>query len=306
MKRALVLSLAAAVMVSGMSALTGCNGANDHFVNILDKGPERKGARIKTLVRGDRQRKFGVFIPYNYSDTGKYPVIVFLHGMGEGGNDSIPNLRVGLAPFVADKANEFNFICIFPQSESGSWDENSEAATDVIASLDMVLKEYPGADADRVSLTGLSTGGYGTWAIGAKYKERFAALVPMGSNASASGWADKLVNMPIWSFHNSGDPFAAAWNDSTMVSKLQTMGNKNCTYTEYPAGGHNCWEAAYGDGQVFSWLMTQRRAGASPVRATGSAAPVAKPAAAIVPVVSPVVSSPVRSNASGVVPATPY
>ena len=122
-------------------------------------------------------------MPLAYDPKMAYPVIIFLHGMGEGGNDAHANMRVGLAPFVHDKEATFPFICIFPQSASGGWNENSEAAVDVIAELDQVSSEYH-VDQDRVILTGLSTGGYGTWAIGAKYKDRFAALVPMGTPAA--------------------------------------------------------------------------------------------------------------------------
>jgi predicted esterase len=296
MKSVLVHALAAAVVIAGFSALTGCNGARDTALNAVNNGP--KGFMHKQLVRGNRTRTYGLFVPSSYNASTKYPVIIFLHGMGEGGNDAKSNLRVGLAPFVADadRSGGFPFICVFPQSESGGWDENSEAATDVIACIDDVAKNYS-IDQDRVSLTGLSTGGYGTWAIGAKYKERFAALVPMGSNSSAEKYADRLIDMPIWSFHNSGDPFAAAWNDSTMVAKLKSLGNKNATYTEYPAAGHNCWETAYGDGQIFSWLQSQRRRGtaAAPaaIRSTSSAAPAAKP----VPV-TPVSAAPAKSTPS--------
>ncbi len=318
MKRPLLLSLAMALIVTGLSALSACNGANDSFISILANN--HTGGKIEWMARGSRSRPFGLFVPVSYKDNAsqRYPVIIFLHGMGEGGNDAHANLRVGLAPFVAKSSNEFQFICIFPQSENGQWDENSEAAADVITELDQVLKEYPAADPDRVSLTGLSTGGYGTWAIGAKYRDRFAALVPMGSSASAEGWASSLVHMPIRSYHNSGDMFAGSGNDRDMVAKLQTLGNTNCRYTEYGAMGHDCWEAAYGDGELFSWLLSQRRSNAAApgmTHRTTSITPVAPASAspsspsgpaAIVPVVSPVANTPVRGTSASVTPKTPY
>ncbi len=156
-------------MLVGVVGLSGCNGARDDAVNA--EGPGPMGFMVQTLVRGDRHRKYGLFVPLTYNQNQSYPVIIFLHGMGEGGNDARSNMRVGLAPFVHDRQATFPFICIFPQSSSGGWDENSEAAKDAIAELDAVSKMY-NVDADRVILTGLSTGGYGTWAIGAKYKER--------------------------------------------------------------------------------------------------------------------------------------
>src|SRR3954469_21658256 len=110
MKRFLMHALAAAVLLAGAVALPACNGARDTAVNLLNKGP--KGFMHKTLVSGDRSRNYGLFIP-NVNNT-KYPVIIFLHGVGEGGSDATKNLKVGLAPFVADRQADFPFICIFP------------------------------------------------------------------------------------------------------------------------------------------------------------------------------------------------
>jgi len=127
----------------------------------------------------------------------------------------------------------------------------------VIAELDEVSKMYP-VDADRVCLTGLSTGGYGTWAIGSKYKDRFAALVPMGSSDNAFDQAPNLVKMPIRSYHNNGDPFAAMWNDDVMCQKINTLGgHAEMNKTDGP--GHDCWDIAYGQTDLLSWLQQQRR-----------------------------------------------
>jgi predicted peptidase len=293
-------------MVTSFSAIPGCNGARDTALQTINAGP--RGFMIKELVRGDRHRKYGLFVPAAYNPNGstKFPVIIFLHGLGEGGSDSHANLRVGLAPFVADQASTFNFICIFPQSDSGSWDENSENATDVIACLDEVTKQYP-VDTDRVSLTGLSTGGYGTWAIGAKYKERFAALVPMGSSAADFKDAERLVDMPIRCYHNNGDMFAAMWNDDVMVNKIKTLGGKAEMFkTDGP--GHDCWEIAYGETDMFSWLAQQSRAarGAAPRRSSSAA----RESAPVMPVshtpATPIYETQVRETGSAAVVPTPY
>jgi predicted peptidase len=259
MKRVFKMTLAALATVSAAALLTGCNGSSDIALQALGKTGD-KGFTLQTLARGDRVRKYALFIPLHYKSTQAYPVIIFLHGLGEGGNDAHANLKVGLAPFIQRNVQEFPFICIFPQSEDGYWDENSPAAGDVIAELDAVAKKF-NIDQDRVTLTGLSTGGYGTWAIGAKNKNRFAALVPMGSSADPAKFADQLINMPIWAFHNSGDAAAPCSNDSTMYNRLNTLGSHDCKYTEYPDSGHDCWDTAYGDGELFSWILQQSRVG---------------------------------------------
>jgi predicted peptidase len=258
MNRLLTRSLAAALLLAGVSLMPACNGARDTALSMVGQNGD-KGFMVKTLVRGDRNRKYALFVPlgYNKAAPTKYPTIIFLHGVGEGGSDSQANLKVGMAPFVADQASSFPFIVIFPQSPSGQWDPNSEAATDVIAILDEVAKTYP-VDLDSVSLTGLSTGGFGTWAIGSKYRDRFAALVPMGSSASAFDEAPNLVNMPIRSYHNNGDWAAAMWNDDVMVNKVNSLGGHAQMFkTDGP--GHNCWEIAYGETDLFTWLRQQHR-----------------------------------------------
>jgi len=300
MIRSMKLVFAAAVMLTGTAMLPGCNGANDNALNQINDGP--KGFMVKTLVRGDRSRKYGLFVPLTYNQNQTYPCIIFLHGVGEGGNDAKANMRVGLAPFVALRAADFPFICIFPQSDNGQWDPDGDNATDVIAELDAVSKMYT-IDPDRVSLTGLSTGGYGTWAIGGKYKERFAALVPMGSSADPGKWAEDLAkyHMPIKSFHNSGDMFAASWNDSGMVQKVKTLGG-DAEYTEYGAMGHDCWETAYADPELFAWLQEKRRHTShtsAPVHMTPTAS--AAPAGTVVPAAA----TPARANVSAMV-NTPY
>jgi predicted peptidase len=244
------------LLVTGFLSLVGCNGARDTAISMLEKD-RPKGFMIETINNSGRERKYGMFVPLSYDPKIKYPVIIFLHGLGEGGNDSKANLKVGLAPFVADRAGDFPFIVLFPQSPNGSWGEDSEQASDVIAILDEVSRKYS-VDQDRVSLTGLSTGGYGTWAIGAKHKDRFAALVPMGSSASATKYCEQLVNMPIRSYHNNGDWAAAMWNDTSMVDRINMLGG-HAEMFKTDGSGHNCWEIAYGETDMLEWLLTQRR-----------------------------------------------
>lgn len=270
------------LLTLALLTLTACNGARNTALQPSN-APTGTGFITKTLQQSDHSRLYAVFIPHTYNPNEKYPVIVFLHGIGEAGSDCRSNLRVGLAPFIADNSANFKFIVIFPQS-TGGWDENSSAATDVIATLDQVQKDYS-IDPDRVILTGLSTGGYGTWAIGAKYKNRFAALVPMCAYSNDKD-VPNLLDIPVWCFHNTGDPFVLAAGSSRMCKKISERGG-NAKYTEYGALGHDCWDAAYANPELFAWMMTQRRNGA---KATSSnATPNAvTPAAKSTPMMTPV------------------
>jgi dienelactone hydrolase len=195
---------------------------------------------------------------------------VFLHGIGEGGSDGTHCLTVGLGPAIAKRANDFPFIVIFPQS-TGGWKEDSQAAKDAIAALHEAERDYS-IDKDRVMLTGLSTGGYGTWAIGAVHREEFAALVPMCAY-SAYNYVPDLKVMPIWCFHNGGDPFVGSGGSKEMCERINKEGG-HAKYTQYSAFGHDCWNRAYNEGELFVWMQQQKRGAA-----TATATPATMPSA---------------------------
>jgi predicted peptidase len=177
-----------------------------------------------------------------------------------------------MGPEVAQRAHDFPFIVIFPQSKGG-WHENSQAAVDAISTLHQVEKDYS-VDADRVYLTGLSTGGYGTWAIGAKYHTEFAALVPLCAYAPEQNMIPMLATLPIWAFHNGGDPIVLAAGTQSACADINQAGG-HAKYTQYGALGHDCWKAAYADPELFSWMLAQRRsvAWATPRGNSKAAAP---------------------------------
>jgi predicted peptidase len=217
------------------------------------------GFKYAKLHRGNRVRKYAVFIPLRYDPDTKYPVIIFLHGIGEGcafGEGDGKQLTVGMAPAVLAHEDTFSFIAIFPQSD-GEWDPDSEYAKDVMTALDDVSKKYS-VDLDRVTLTGISTGGHGTYAIGAKYSRRFAALVPIASNHAEPDLVDQLLRIPIRAYcSESGDTFASV-NDRSMVSRISARGGQ-AEFIATPTNGHNCWDYVYGDSDVFRWIDQQSR-----------------------------------------------
>jgi predicted peptidase len=232
---------------------TGCFSADPS--RKLKDMPAGTGFTVRSLNNSGRTHNYGVFLPRDYSPSRKYPAIVFLHGIGESGNDGKKCTTVGIGPAIAKRNGDFPFVVVFPQN-GFDWtsDESGKLVIDV---LDDAKRQYS-IDADRITLSGLSSGGKGTWVLGARYYDTWNALVPMGGY-SATGSVRLLKDMPIWALHNSGDFVVSVGNTREMVDLLKAQGASNLHYTEYDAIGHNCWDAAYDSGELFEWLQQQRR-----------------------------------------------
>jgi predicted peptidase len=246
----------AAIFAPLLTLAGGCTSSGG-VMEAANKGaPSGTGMKIKAVTDNYGTRKYGLFVPHNYNPKRAWPVIVFLHGLGEGGSSAESNLTVGLAPAIADRAKTFPFIAVFPQT-TGSW-SGKDKYQKVLNTLAQVKHDYV-VDADRVYLTGLSTGGYGTWVLGAQHPEVFAAIVPMCAY-TAYDEVDEIAKnrMPVWCFHNSADPFVFASGSKEMCDRIRKAGGA-AKYTQYGAVGHNCWDRAYRDDDLYKWMLAQKR-----------------------------------------------
>jgi predicted peptidase len=219
--------------------------------------PQGTGFFIRESDGAAGKRKYSIFIPRDYKNDGtKWPTIVFLHGVGEAGNDGKGCRTVGIGPAIADRGGKFDFIVIFPQT---GWDWTGQGSENAMLDALKDAQKHYNIDADRISLTGMSSGGKGTWVLGARHPEIFSALVPMGG-FSAVEEAPRLTRIPIWALHNSGDGIVGVGNTEEMLRKIREAGG-NPRESIYPDSGHNCWDRAYNEGALFAWLKAQRRAG---------------------------------------------
>jgi len=244
------------VMLSG-AVIGGCSARHINWDN--PGAPPGTGFQTKSFEFEGQRRYYTVFIPYNYDGKTKFPVIMFLHGVLEGGNDGRKCVTVGLGPEVNNRAATFPFVVVFPQSDT-DWQGDYHTRL-AMATLDLVLRDYPGTDPDRVFLTGLSNGGDGTWTVGAAHPERFAGLAPMCSAVNYDD-APRLTRVPIWCFHNTMDPFRSCGAAREMCDRINRLGG-SARFTEYFEMGHDCWTRAYSEGEVFDWMLSLRR-GAPP------------------------------------------
>lgn len=217
---------------------------------------------------------YQVFVPQEFTRTKKWPVILFLHGAGERGTDCESQTQVGIGPAIRRHLAEFAALVVMPQCRPDSvWIGAMEEQA--LAALDQTLAEFNG-DPQRVYLTGLSMGGYGTWYLASRHPGRFAALAPVcggiipppgrlfplhalklvPSDQPHASIARKIGKTPVWIFHGEADPVIPVAESREMNAVLQALGG-SVRYTEFPGVGHNAWDEAYADKEFWSWLFSQ-------------------------------------------------
>ena len=193
-----------------------------------------------------------LYLPPGYEKDEKktFPLILFLHGAGETGSD-INKVKVHGPPKLVEKGQKFEFIVVSPQAPTRGWKPDS-----LLALLDEVEKMNR-VDKDRVYVTGLSMGGFGTWALAAAAPERFAAIAPIcgGGNPRT---ADKLKGLPIWVFHGAKDNAVPLKRSEDMVKALKEAGNE-VKFTVYPNAGHDSWTESYNNPELYKWFLSNTR-----------------------------------------------
>ena len=215
---------------------------------------------------------YRLWLPENYDPSKKYPLILFLHGAGERGDDNEAQLKNDeFLTLVLDPQHPA--ILIAPQCPRDSWWANIRRRADssepwpneitrpmklVIELFDQIRKELS-VDPDRCYVTGLSMGGFGTFDLLLRRPHDFAAAVPICGGGDASR-AKEIAHIPMWIFHGGADPVVPASLSRAMVEALKKAGGK-VRYTEYPGVGHNSWSRAYQEPELREWLFQQVRSG---------------------------------------------
>jgi dienelactone hydrolase/prenyltransferase beta subunit len=216
---------------------------------------ETPGFHVRTVEAEGGPRKYVVYLPQGYDRTKKYPVVLFLHGSGERGEDGIVPCQVGLGPSILATPERFPVIAVFPQARGG-WNADTPDAAAALAALDQVLEDEA-CDPDRIILTGLSMGGFGTWEIAAAHPERFAAISPVcGPPRTAS--AEDVKHLPIWTFVGDDDNPRLVQGLRQIETALRET-DAELQVTEYRGVGHNSWDRAYSDPAWIDWILARRR-----------------------------------------------
>ena len=215
--------------------------------------------------------KYQVFIPENWTKKQKWPVILFLHGAGERADDGLIQTEVGIGAAIRRYRDRFPAVIVMPQCRKNVWWSEPAMADLAMATLAAAQKEFHG-DSARTYLTGLSMGGYGTWYLAGKYPGTFAAIVPIcggilmpdlarqqsaDDNTPYTEAAKKIGSRtPVWIFHGGDDPVVPVTESRRMNDAMKALGGE-VHYTEYPGVGHNSWEKAYAEPELFTWMLSK-------------------------------------------------
>jgi len=232
----------------------------------------------RTLTIDGTTYRYQVFIPEDWTPHQKWPVILFLHGSGERGEDGMDETDVGIGGAIRSDRGHFEAIVVMPQCRKNIWWTMPPMGDLAMTALHNATREFHG-DTNRTYLTGISMGGYGSWYLAQKYPHTFAAMVvicggihppvatlkahpelvkfspPDGPNAYADA-AAKIGKVPVWVFHGADDNIVPVVESQRMADAMKAVGAE-VHYTEYPGVKHVAWDKAYDEPKLYPWLYSK-------------------------------------------------
>ncbi len=219
------------------------------------QSPHAFETEITKTVRTD----YLLYLPTDYETAqAPWPLLLFLHGAGERGNDLNQLKKHGPPKRVEKGDRSLPFVVVSPQCPKVGW-WSSETQVDTLdALLESIVSDYR-IDADRIYVTGLSMGGYGTWRLAAAYPDRFAAIAPICGGGNPDD-AEHIAHLPTWVFHGAKDDVVPIKKSEEMVDALKAAGS-DVEFTVYPDAGHNCWGKPYAGSELYDWFLTHTRGG---------------------------------------------
>jgi predicted peptidase len=275
-----IVAAAAVFLVSVVAWSCGSDGGGGGITNgcTTPGGCEPVPTNIQTgwvsRTVTDNGTKYPVmiFIPPSYNPaTTRLPVILFMHGSGEGGTDGVKQTTAGLGPYIKSHESTFPAIAIFPQTPTS---EGTATLRMRVANLavDQALAEFTKADTTRLYLTGISSGGFWAFQLALEKPDRYAVFAPISivmcttcfqgqTLTKVQAWtkgAQILMSLPIWQFQGDADQTVPVTEVRAEIDAFRAAGNP-ILYTEYAGVGHDAWDRAYGEDQFWTWLLSKRR-----------------------------------------------
>jgi predicted peptidase len=221
---------------------------------------------------------YRILFPEHYDQTKKYPLILFLHGAGERGNDNEKQLTHGAGLFLQEKhRSNFPGIVIFPQCPQNSYwasvkvdrtktpfildfDYSRPPTAPLASAIELVKKiaKEERVQTSRLYIMGLSMGGMGTFEAVYRNPKMFAAAIPVCGGGDTLRYDKRLKKVPFWVFHGDKDAVVDVQHSRRMVTRLENL-KGDVKYTEYPGINHNSWDYAFAEPEYLSWLFSHKR-----------------------------------------------
>jgi len=248
------------------------------FIGLFAKAQDKSLYKKEIYVSGNDTLPYRILLPLNYDASKKYPLILFLHGAGERGNDNEKQLVHGSSLFLRDSIREkYPAIVLFPQCPENSFWSNVHRFDDkhgeerhvfqtggeptvamvlVQQLLKKIIQEYP-VEKKQVYVGGLSMGGMGTFEIVWRNPKLFAAAFPVCGGASVT-YAKRLKDVHWWVFHGAKDDIVVPQFSQRMVTALEDI-HADVKFTLYPEANHNSWDSAFAEPELLPWLFSIKK-----------------------------------------------
>ena len=239
------------LFLSMFIVLSGCNEEN------IIKPVEGQTAQVFTYEQSESiELGYLLSLPENYSDSKKkFPLMLFLHGVGERGTD-VNKVKLHGPPRLIAEGKDYDFIVVSPQCPPDKWwNDVSDGLNKLV---DNIVANY-NVDPDRLYITGLSMGGFGTWDMITKYPDKFAAAAPICGGGNSYLAKERLGKLPIWVFHGAKDGTVSIDKSKEMVEALKANGNSNYKFTIYPEAGHDAWTETYNNPELYEWMLLYKK-----------------------------------------------
>jgi len=221
---------------------------------------------------------YRILYPEGFDKTKKYPLVLFLHGAGERGNDNEKQLTHGAKLFLADEnRKQYPAIVIFPQCPAESFwstvkidntktpreftfDYTRKPNVPLVSAIEVVKQVMTAGSVDkkRVYIAGLSMGGMGTFEALYHYPKMFAAALPICGGGDATHYDKRIKKTSFWVFHGAVDAVVDVKYSRQMVERLKQL-KADVRYSEYPDVNHNSWDNAFAEPDFMKWMFDHKK-----------------------------------------------
>jgi len=238
------------------------------FVILLTAGCAPFGKRSQILTgqhpqsfeketKKSMQINYLLYLPDQYLESKvHWPLILFLHGAGERGDD-LEKVKIhGPPKLIAREGREFPFVIVSPQCPEDDWWSNELQIETLNVLLNDIISRYR-IDKQRIYVTGLSMGGFGTWRLAIEYPDKFAAIAPICGKGNPAK-AARISHLPVWVFHGADDKIVPLKSSQEMVEALEKA-EGNVKFTVYPDAGHDSWTQTYNNPELYQWFLKHKR-----------------------------------------------